>query len=245
VEYKITIDQFEGPLDLLLHLIKQSEIDIYDISIEKVTKQYLDYIRAMEELNLSIASEYLVMAADLIEMKSRLLLPKKEEENDEYEEDPREALINRLLDYKRYKEITGEFKKLEEDRQQIYTKIPSNFKEYTDENVKIINNNEIGISDLLDAFQKFLDRKRLNQPLNTKITAKEITVQERSRDIRNILKLKREVPFTELFDIMSKDYIVVTFLAILEMAKKQELIIKQDHNFDDIILSLRGSDVSE
>lgn len=245
MEYKVNINQFEGPLDLLLHLIKQSEIDIYDISIENVTKQYLDYIRAMEELNLSIASEYLVMAADLIEMKSRLLLPKPEEEKDEYEEDPREALINRLLEYKRYKELTGEFKKLEEDRHQIYTKIPSSFKEYTDETIKIINNSEIGVSDLLDAFQKFLDRKKLTQPLNTKITSREITVGQRSKDIKNILTLKKQVAFTELFDIIDRDYIVVTFLAILEMSKKQELIIKQEHNFDDIILSLRGSDTNE
>jgi len=194
----------------------------------------------MEQLNLSIASEYLVMAADLIEMKSRLLLPNKQvEEQDEYEEDPRETLINRLIEYKRYKEISSQLKKLEEKRSEIYTKIPSNLKEYASDNAVVLHSDEISVSDLLNAFEKFLNRQKLNKQLNTKITKREITIDERSRAIRNILKRKKQVGFAELFDIMTKDYIVVTFLSILEMSKRQELIIKQDKNFDNIILSLR------
>ena len=107
MQYKVTIENFDGPLDLLLHLIKEQDIDIYDIKIEEITEQYLDYIRAMKELNLSVASEYLVMATELIEMKSKMLLPKKViETEDDYEEDPREVLIERLLAYKKYKEVT-------------------------------------------------------------------------------------------------------------------------------------------
>lgn len=245
MEYKVMINEFEGPLDLLLHLIKEDKIDIYDIEIEAITKQYLDYIRAMEELNLSIASEYLVMAAELIEMKSRLLLPKTDvEEFDEYEEDPREALINRLIEYQKYKEVSNKFKKLEEERQTIYTKIPENFRKYREES-KIIKNEDINISDLLEAFEKFLERKKMSRPLTTKITKKEITVLERRNDIRKILSKKKKVPFTELFDIMRKDYIIVTFLAVLEMAKRGELFIKQDNNFDEIIISEVGSEINE
>lgn len=245
MEYKVMINEFEGPLDLLLHLIKEAKIDIYDIEIEAITKQYLDYIRAMEELNLSIASEYLVMAAELIEMKSRLLLPKTDvEEFDEYEEDPREALINRLIEYQKYKEVSNKFKKLEEERQTIYTKIPENFRKYIEES-KIIKNEDINISDLLEAFEKFLERKKMSRPLTTKITKKEITVLERRNDIRKILSEKKKVPFTELFDIMRKDYIIVTFLAVLEMAKRGELFIKQDNNFDEIIISEVGSEINE
>lgn len=245
MEYKVMINEFEGPLDLLLHLIKEVKIDIYDIEIEAITKQYLDYIRAMEELNLSIASEYLVMAAELIEMKSRLLLPKTDvEEFDEYEEDPREALINRLIEYQKYKEVSNKFKKLEEERQAIYTKIPENFRKYREES-KIIKNEDINISDLLEAFEKFLERKKMSRPLTTKITKKEITVLERRNDIRKILSEKKKVPFTELFDIMRKDYIIVTFLAVLEMAKRGELFIKQDNNFDEIIISEVGSEINE
>ena len=106
MRYEVKINEFEGPLDLLLHLIKQSNIDIYEISLEEITNQYLDYIKQMEKLNLDIASEYLVMASELLEYKSRSLLPKKEIEDDEYEEDPKEELIKRLVDYKKYKEVT-------------------------------------------------------------------------------------------------------------------------------------------
>ncbi|MFA5459193.1 MAG: segregation and condensation protein A [Bacilli bacterium] len=239
MDYKVTINKFEGPLDLLLHLIKQSEIDIYDISIEKITKQYLDYIRAMEELNLSIASEYLVMAAELIEMKSRLLLPPVQEDTDDnYEEDPREGLIKKLLAYKQYKEITTQFKELEEKRKQIYTKAPLNLKpdDYQSESVNL--------SILLDAFDKFLVRKQLDQPLSTKITKIGLTVNERINKIREILIKQKQVKFNDLFDIINKEYIIVTFLAILEMAKNQELIIKQTNNFDNIILSIKGSEIN-
>ena len=128
MHYEVKINEFEGPLDLLMHLIKKSNIDIYDISLEEITNQYMDYIHKMEELNLDIASEYLVMASDLLEYKSRSLLPKKEEEKDE--EDPKEELIKKLVDYKKYKEITETFKELENVRSEVYTKIPSDISEY-------------------------------------------------------------------------------------------------------------------
>lgn len=245
MEYKVMINEFEGPLDLLLHLIKESKIDIYDIEIEAITKQYLDYIKAMEKLNLSIASEYLVMAAELIEMKSRLLLPKTDvDESDDYEEDPRESLINRLIEYQKYKEVSTKFKKLEEERQTIYTKIPEDVRKYKAKD-QVIKSDDISIADLLEAFEKFLERKKMDRPLSTKVTKKGITVLERRNDIRRILSKKKKVLFTELFDIMRKDYIVVTFLAILEMAKRGELFIKQDNNFDEIIISEVGSETNE
>jgi len=130
MHYEVRIDEFEGPLDLLLHLIKQSNIDIYDISLSDITDQYLDYIKKMEELNLDVASEYLVMASELIEYKSRQLLPKKDLKEDEYEEDPKEELIRKLIDYKRYKEVTETFKELESVRSNIYTKSPSSISSY-------------------------------------------------------------------------------------------------------------------
>ena len=133
-KYIVTIDNFDGPLDLLLHLIKEEDIDIYDIKIEDITKQYLNYIKRMKELNLEIASEYLVMASELIEMKSKMLLPKKKEQDeDNYEEDPREILIERLLAYKKYKEVTNNFKDLELSRKLILTKEPENLSYYAKE----------------------------------------------------------------------------------------------------------------
>ena len=239
MEYKFLINDFEGPLDLLLHLIKKNNVDICDIKISDITKQYLDYLEEMENLDLNIASEYLALAAELIEMKSLVLLPTPEFSDDEYEEDPRENLIKRLIEYKKIKESTPKLKELEEERKKLYTKVASNMKQYQDENQKP-DFNDIDLDCLLNAFSKFLERKEEEKPLNTKITKKEYSVSKRSREIKSLLKTKQKINFEELFEIQTKEYIVVTFLSILALAKKQELIIKQDNNFSNILLSLRG-----
>ncbi len=233
MEYKFKINEFEGPLDLLLHLIKESEMDIMDIEIVKLTDQYLDYINNMEKLNLSIASEYLVIASDLMYLKSKVLLPNKDE-NEETEEfiETKENLINRLLEYKKYKEVTGALKVLEEKRSNLYSKAPTNLKPY--QSTKINLNDDITLDDLVKAFQKYLERKEYSKPLTTKVTTKEISIEERRKSIRNILKLRKKVEFFELFESFSKPYVVATFLSILEMAKEKELIIRQENNFDKI-----------
>lgn len=238
MKYLVTIDKFEGPLDLLLHLIKQSDIDICDISILEITEQYMNYINTMEEMNLNIASEYLIMAAELIEMKSNMLLPKPKLEEDEYEEDPREKLIKRLLEYQHYKEVTNEFKELELSRKELFTKEPSNLNEFKVVNLDV--EQEGSVNDLILAFQKFLERKNLEKPLNTKITTKEYSVKARSDEIRKVLKDKKKVYFDELFLEFNKNYVVVTFLSILDLARKQELKIEQDSNFEKIFLVAKG-----
>lgn len=236
MNYEVTLDNFSGPLDLLLHLIKESKVEIMDIKIEVIANQYLDFIRRMEELNLNIASEYLVMASELIEMKSKLLLPrqKNEDENSEEELDPKEALIRKLLEYEQYKRMTENFKQLEEIRQEIYTKTPENMKNYVDDNTSI--SVDVTLDDLLDAFNKFLERKKAEKPLQTKVTEKEITVEERRTSIRNSLRMYKKVNFFDLFDVLSKEYVVVTFLAILEMCRKSEVILKQERDFDNIVV---------
>jgi segregation and condensation protein A len=241
MQYEFKIDKFEGPLDLLLHLIKQSNIDIYDINLEEITDQYLKYIKDMEELNLDIASEYLIMAAELIEIKSRALLPKSEFIEDEYEEDPKEELINRLIEYKKYKELTDSFKELESIRSEIYTKLPSNINEYV-EGKALKNTEDITIDDLFNAFNKFLDRKEFEKPLKTTITTKEFSVKERINSIKKILSSKKKVSFYDLFETKEKNYIVITFLSILEMLKNNEIIVVQESNFEDIIISLNEGD---
>ena len=184
MNYSVEIPEFEGPLDLLLHLIKQSNININEISIDEITKQYLDYINKMEEMNLNIASEYLVMAAELIEIKSNSLLPKKDNEEDDFEEDPKEKLINRLIEYEAYKNITNSFKELEEYRHEVYTKERNSLLEYMDEDKKV--DYGINLDDLINALNKFLEKKELKKPLDTKITNKEYSVHKRSNEIRNI-----------------------------------------------------------
>ncbi len=224
----LLIGDFEGPLDLLLHLIKKSKMEIFDIEISEITKEYLNYIKEMTDMNLDIASEYLVMAAELIEMKSRKLLPnKKDEEEKEEDENPE-------VEYKKYKESTEVFRNLEENRANYYTKAPESLKQYSSE--KLENDGSVGIFDLLDAFQKLLERQEYNKPKNTKITRKELSVKERVAKIRDILKVHKKINFIELFDNFSKPYVVVTFLSVLEMAKNREINIKQDNNFSDIYL---------
>lgn len=238
MKYEVNINEFEGPLDLLLHLIKKSNISINEISIDEITKQYLEYINKMEELNLDIASEYLVMAAELIEIKSSSLLSRQEIEEDEFEEDPKEKLIKRLLEYEQYKNLTGTFKELEEYRKEIYTKEPDNMLEYKDSNDNI--DYGVDLNDLIEAFSKFLKEKELDKPLATKVSTKEYSVGKRSFEIRNILKKKKKIEFSELFDICTKEYVVVTFLAILAMSRKQEIDIEQESNFKNIIIKEKG-----
>lgn len=237
MQYKVMIDEFEGPLDLLLHLIKEDNIDIYDIKIEEITKQYLDYIRAMKELNLSVASEYLVMASELIEIKSKMLLPKKKElDEDDYEEDPREILIQRLLAYKQYKEVTSEFKNLEMTRKLVFTKEPVNLSYYAKEEE---NNENLGVSDLIEAFNALMKKKELEKPLATKITKKELSVTEKVFKIRNVLRKKKKINFEELFEVATKEEVIISFLSILEMVKKDEIVLRQDNNFKTIVISLK------
>ena len=225
------VEGFEGPLDLLLHLIKENKMDIFDIEINLITEQYLKYINNMEKVNLEI-SEYLVLASELIEIKAKMLLPKKKQEMEVEEEDPREELVNKLLEYQAYKEISKDLKEKEELRSDIYTKAPEKYSNYQEEETTF----EGGSVDLLiDAFKKFLIRKEEEKPLNTKVTKKGISVSSRRHEIKNLLKEKGKVSFYQMFSIRSREYIVVTFLAILEMAKNKELIIHQEGIYDEII----------
>ena len=233
MNYDFKINEFEGPLDLLLHLIKINEMDIMDIQIEEITKQYVEYLESQEKLNIEIASEYLVMASELIEIKSKMLLPNEKMDEDEEEIDPREELIQSLLEYEAYKKLSYVLEEKGENRSLIYTKLPENINNYV-EDIDITNEGEI--EDLINAFKLFLDRKSKSKPLKTRVTVKEISVSSRCLEIRSVLKKKKKVSFFELFSVDTKEYIVATFLAILEMCKNKELKIKQDNNFEDIIV---------
>lgn len=236
MEY-ISIDNFEGPLDLLLHLVRESNIDICDISIEEITDKYLDYIKHQEDYDINVSSSYLVMAAELMYLKSKSLLPINNKEEDiSPEEITRENLINKLLDYKRYKELTPTFRNLEEERKKIYIKGPENISNYKDNNFSSSGE----VEDLLEAFRKFLERKDLEKPLETTVTNREYSVRERKNGIRNVLKNRGKVYLDELFEEYNKPYVVVTFLSVLEMVKENDIIICQDNNFDKILLELRN-----
>lgn len=234
----ISIDNFEGPLDLLLHLVKEANIDILDIKVEEITDKYLEYIKREEELNINIAASYLVMASELMYLKSKSLLPvvKKDDEEGEDEEITRENLINRLIEYKRYKEMTPVFKELEEERKKIYIKAPEKVSNYVDNTLV----GEASVDDLIEAFKRFLERKEEEKPLETTIARKEYSVKERKNNIRNILKVKRKAYLEELFEEYNRPVVVVTFLSILEMVKEKSVVISQDRNFDKILIELRN-----
>lgn len=237
---EFNINDFNGPLDLLLHLVRVSEMDIYEVPIEEITNQYIDYIHAMEEMNIDLASEYLVMAAELTYIKSKRLLNIKDDEEEanqlEFKIGTEEELRQRLIEYQRYKEITENFKYLEERRAEVLTKVPESLEEYRQE-VKL--NTDITLDDLMAAFNQFLERQKYMKPLSTKVTTRELSVARRSNEIRSLLSKHKSVDFFELFDVITKPYVVVTFLSVLEMAKVGELNITQDKNFSKIIIEAK------
>ncbi|WP_080845395.1 segregation/condensation protein A [Cytobacillus gottheilii] len=243
MQYNVKIDAFEGPLDLLLHLINRLEIDIYDIPVSKITEQYLLYIHTMKELQLDVASEYLVMAATLLAIKSKMLLPKHEEDEleDEFglemEEDPRDELVERLIEYKKYKEAAEELKEMEQERGMIYTKPPSDLAVYAESEQNDLKDLNVSLYDMLGAFQKLLRRKKLQKPLSTKITRQEIPIETRMEEIVTFIKKSHgRTTFYSLFPKEDKEHLVVTFLAVLELMKRQEIAVSQVGNFSEIYI---------
>ena len=231
--YNFTINDFEGPLDLLLHLIKINKMEIETINLESITKEYLSFIDRMKDESIDIASEYLVMASELVHLKSKKLVNEPTEENNDYEINSEQELKDKLHEYERIKEVTDAFKDLESARGEVYTKIPMNLSEYK-KNIPLDNN--ITLDDLLLAFENFLNREKLKKPINTRITKKELSVSDRVKSIRNIFKTKNKISFIELFEEFNRPYIIVTFLSILEMSKNNEIRVIQKNNFSDIIL---------
>ena len=230
----VEVNDFNGPLDLLLHLIRSNKMDIYDIDIELITKEYIDYINNNKNLTIDACSEYLVMASELIHLKSKLLLHRDDEDNDdEYEINTEDELRERLLEYQKIKDMAGDFRILEEKRSYVYTKLPSNLNEFRNE-TKLSTN--ITLNDLLNAFEEFLKRQKLQEPKTTTVTKKEISLESRSIMIKNIIKDRGKINFLDLFDDISKPYVIVTFLSILDLSKKREIVITQDKNFGDIYL---------
>lgn len=232
----VKIDAFEGPLDLLLHLIEKAEVDIYDISVSEITDQYVAYIRQMQNLELEIASEYLVMAASLLAMKSKLLLPKQpllEEELEEWEEiDPRAELIERLIEYKKYKELAHSLRDKELQRHQLFTRPAENLSIFMErEDPNPVEN--VSLFDLLDAFEQVLTSKR--EPASAKLDREEISIEQRIEHIKLLLQNQGEIPFTQLFKGERKrEVIVVTFLALLEMMKRKWIACRQKSLYSEI-----------
>ena len=234
--------RFEGPLDLMLHLIREQELDIFDLDMEVLTDQYIKYLHEMEKLELEVESEYLVELATLIEYKSKKLLPKPADDlADEYEEDPKDRLVRRLLEYQKYKEVSSILYDSFIERQDQLSK-PVSF----DQVVKNSNLDDQKLEgnpyDLLKAMYKVLRRLQLSKPFETRFTAKEISTEDRILQIKaRLIDLPETFSFeTLLEDCNSVHEYIVTFLAVLDMAKDHVLVFSVDANED--IWFRRGSE---
>lgn len=237
MEYQVTVDQFTGPLDLLLHLIKEHDMDLLDLDVAAVCDQYLAYIQTMDPSLLEAVSEYLVMAAWLIEMKSKLLLPKPEiDEEDDYEAE-RKRMIERLIEKNRINGILEAFEASYDKRQTMHSKIPSVLEEYLPSGEETIPEG-MEVYDLIKAMQRVMQRRALLQPLESKIARVEISIDERTEQIRSyFLRYKdKTVDFEDLFDEGDRYFAIVTFLSILVLVKNSELLITQSGNFEKIYL---------
>lgn len=248
VLYKL--ETFEGPLDLLLHLIDKSEIDIQEISISEITDQYLEYLHNMKELELEVTSEFLVMAATLLSIKSKQLLPKPPviEFDDDFEylmddeEDPRDELIRKLIEYRKYKGIAEHLHEREWERSLIFSKEPEDLTPFMPE----VHENPVkGLhaADLIAVFQKAL-RKAVKRSAVARIHRDEISVKDRIKEVvsamENVGKGGRILFSKLLHEEMYRHEIVVTFLAILELMKMKQIVCYQNKLFDDIVMEWRG-----
>lgn len=250
VTFKLKV--FEGPLDLLLHLIDQAEIDIYDIPIHEITEQYLEYLATMQELELEVTSEFLVMAATLLSIKSKMLLPKPPAEPDfddpwmeEDGEDPRAELVQRLIEYRKYKEIAEQLREREEQRSLVVTREPIDLSPY----MKNIPDNPVeGLTpaDLLLAFRKVL-RKQAGRNLVAKIRRDELSVKDRIRQVVEVLREQGgKLMFSSLLgDMRTREDVVVTFLALLELMKMKKVVCYQYNLFEDIVIQAREDELAD
>lgn len=227
--YHVRLTQFEGPLDLLLHLIRRDKINIYDIPISHITNEYLAYIEIMQELRLEVAGEFFVMAATLMRIKAQMLLPRRHDE--EEEEDPRDELVRNLLEYRKYKEAAGILAGYEQDRRRVFTR-PMRVPPDEPAEAPVM---EVTVFDLMDAFRKVMEE--LKRQVSYRVEREPVTVEEKMDIVRRRLVSGSEVLFTELFSGASTRFeIIVTFLAILELSRLGELSARQVSRGSDLWL---------
>ena len=240
----VKLEVFEGPLDLLLHLIDKNKIDIYDIPIVLITEQYLDYIKQMETEDMNVMSEFLVMAATLLDIKSKMLLPKEADDNEE-EEDPRAELVQKLLEYKMYKYMSYELKDLQDHAAKSFYRqehMPQEVKEYRPpvDYEELVG--DATLAKLNEIFQFMLKRQedKIDPVRSTfgKIEKDEIDLDRKENYVKDYLKTHKQCSFKQLLEKQhSKMEVIVTFMLILELMKVGQITIKQDHLFDDILIT--------
>lgn len=240
--YRVRIEEFEGPLDLLLHLIKKNELDIYNIPIAAITRQYLEFIEIMKELNLDIAGEFLVMAATLLQIKSRMLLPVTPEEEEAEVEDPRAELVRRLLEYQRYRDASYLLTSRNLLGRDVFAR---KFDSPELEEMQPVEEPaDVELFELIEAFQRVLARVSVDTFHD--VVADGISIADRIGEVLSVLHVEKTVVFDSLFvDGMTRDLLVVTFLSILELCKLKLIKIVQAESLGTIWLTLAAQQEGE
>lgn len=240
--YRIKLSDFEGPLDLLLFFIKRDELDIYDIPIAKITKDFLEYLQYLQELDLDIAGEFIVTAAELMQIKVQMLLPREGEGEEEL--DPRAELVRRLLDYKRYKEMAEQMQRMSNEQSKVYyrrnfTSDPKIVEDPSEENLL----RDVSLFDLIAAFKYVVDRmprKHVHE-----INKPNVTIDEQIDYILNFFKEKSEATFVQIVSAMvEKIRIVVTFIALLELIKQKQIGVRQVDPYGEMVIVKLPTEVS-
>ncbi|MBI4845275.1 MAG: segregation/condensation protein A [Candidatus Omnitrophica bacterium] len=234
MSYKIKLEIFEGPLDLLLYLIKKDHLNIHNIPIAQITEQYLQYLELMQLLDLNIAGEFIVMAATLMHIKSKMLLPPDETEQEAIEDDdPREELVRKLLEYKKFKEAAGFLENCESIQRKVFKRVNPGANIEAEEEVFF----ETSLFDLISAFSKAL--KEIPRDIFREIINDEFTVSGKIHDLLHILVKKKKILLTDLFiQSKNKNEIIATFLAVLELIRQKEIVAAQKDLFGGIFIFL-------
>lgn len=231
--HRIDLEMFEGPLDLLLFLIKRDELNIYDIPIAKITKDFLNFVNLARELKLHSAGDFILMAATLMKIKARMLLPIEADGDDEIE-DPRTELMNMLLEYKRYKEASEAFGSLEREQRPHYYHIPTPWLGEAEDHTQLLE--DVKLYDIMLTFQYLL--KNYEEPVTHTVAVEEVSLTEQVGFLNTLLRANAKLRFSELLaQFESRLVIVVTFLAILEMLRNHQIKVKQTQLFDDLMIS--------
>jgi segregation and condensation protein A len=240
--YKVKLEIFEGPLDLLLYLIRQEELDIYDIPIARITQQYLEYIELMKALDIELAGEFLVMAATLLKIKSKLLLPRHEEIEGEVE-DPRKDLVRQLLEYKKFKEAASRLEDREEVQRLMFPRPKGAFEKPDESTPAEPPVPEVGLLDLLAAFRQVVER--IDKVRLYEIVGEDITIEERIDFILKEIKEKEQMKFSDLFiNERRRLMMVVTFFALLELMRLGRVRVVQDALFGEIMIRKAGEQIT-
>lgn len=230
--YKVTLPSFHGPLDLLLHLIKQHKIDIYDIPILLITEQYTAYLDAMEELDLEIAADYIYMAALLINIKSRMLLP--HEEGEVAVEDPRKELVDRLLEYQRFKAVAETFAELDVVRMGVWSRPPAPLPGTTDAEIDM---SDVGLFDLIDAFRTALNRYKVNHPQAMELKRTVHKISDKMHELYEKVREKSPLRLQWFLENRDRDELIAIFLGTLELVRLGGVSLQQGELFGDILIA--------